>query len=232
MVEPFMSAVEIPAKSPSIREAILSTLRQNRIACLVLNLMVIGLVASYYLSPESRVVWEVIGGWKVRWSFGFSLISTILAAVFLPTLAQRAMGVAASADEAKRLAWSCIFWGYRGMEIDLFYRLQGHLFGQGHDARTLLAKLVVDQFLYSAFWAIPLYLLFVRWIDLGQWRVVRKSLDRRFWTHTYPSVLFTNWLVWIPAVTLVYSLPAPLQFPLFSIILTFYVLLITVLARA
>jgi hypothetical protein len=93
-------------------------------------------------------------------------------------------------------------------------------------------KLAVDQFIYSPFWAVPTYLIALRWMERGcSWKRTRASLDRVFWTRTFPTVLVTNWLIWIPAVTLVYSLPAPLQFPLFSVIMCFFVLLVTLLAR-
>lgn len=38
--------------------------------------------------------------------------------------------------------------------------------------------------------------------------------------------LLTNW-VWIPLTAMIYSLPLALQFPLFSLALTFWVLLLT-----
>jgi hypothetical protein len=142
------------------------------------------------------------------------------------------MGQPVRPSGLKRILWTSAFWAWRGMEIDLFYRIQGALFGNGNDVRTLATKLAVDQFVYSALWAIPCYVLFMRWLDLGSWARVRKSIDDSFWRRTYLPVLFTNWLVWIPAVTLVYSLPAALQFPLFSIVLSFYVLLVTVLVKA
>ena len=55
-------------------------------------------------------------------------------------------------------------------------------------------------------------------------------MDTGFWRRTLPSVLLTNWLVWIPALALVYSLPAALQFPLFSIVMCFFILVVTVMA--
>jgi len=39
--------------------------------------------------------------------------------------------------------------------------------------------------------------------------------------------LVATWAVWIPLMAIIYSLPAALQFPLFSLALTFWVLLLT-----
>ena len=226
------SMAEASPAPPGIRQAILSSLRQNRLACLGLNGLVVALVVSYYRFPPVAAVWEAVGRLKTTTSFGFSFVSTVVAAVLVPALVQRVLGGALPTGQRRHLLWSALFWGWRGMEIDLFYRVQGQLFGQGNDVKTLAAKLAVDQLVYSAFWAIPCYLFFIRWLELRRWSEVWKSVDRRFWNHTYLSVLFTNWLVWVPTVTLVYSLPAALQFPLFSVVLTFYVLLITVLVKA
>lgn len=217
--------------SPGIREAIWGTLRANRWACLGLNVVVIALVSSYYRLPAAGAFWQAVALWKTHGSYAFSGAATILAAVIFPMVLQRLLGLVPGRGQLRQIGWMILFWGYRGMEIDLFYRIQGHLFGTGTDVSTVAIKLAVDQFVYSAFWAVPTYLCFVRWLDLGSWKAVWQSLDQRFWKQTYLSVLLTNWLVWFPAVSLVYSLPPPLQFPLFSIVLTFYILLVTMLVK-
>ncbi len=221
--------------SPSQRgiwASIATVFRQNRVPCLVINALVITLVASYYLYPPVAGMWQAVGDFKTRWSFFFSFCSTVLSAALLPFAVQWAMGTLPAEDRARRLGLMILFWGYRGMEIDLLYHVQARLFGQGNDARTLICKVLVDQFVYSTFWAVPTYVVALRWIDLGgSWARARTSMDRHFWTHTVITVLFTNWLVWIPTVVLVYSLPAPLQFPLFSVVMCFFILIVTLLAR-
>jgi hypothetical protein len=118
------------------------------------------------------------------------------------------------------------------MEIDLLYRVQARVFGEGASWDVLLPKLAVDQFLCSALWAVPSFLVVARWIDCGRDPGrTRAVLGRRFWRETYPTVLVVNWIVWFPAVAVIYSLPAGLQFPLFSLVLSFFVLVVTLLAR-
>jgi hypothetical protein len=189
-------------------------------------------VGSYYLMPSVAGVWESIGEFKLRWSYAFSLGSTVFAAVLLPTLVQGVMGTLPKAGRWQRVGMLALFWGYRGMEIDLFYRLQSWFFGTGNDAGTLLTKVLVDQFVMSPLWFVPTYLIALRWVDMGgSWSRTRASLGRDFWTRTLPTVLLTNWLVWIPTLALVYSLPAALQFPLFSVVMCFFILIVTLLAR-
>jgi hypothetical protein len=79
---------------------------------------------------------------------------------------------------------------------------------------------------------VPTYVIALRWIDQGgSLRNLLVSLDRRFWKGTCVTVLITNWLIWIPALVLVYSLPPALQFPLFTVVMCFFILVVTLLAR-
>ncbi len=221
----------IPSPAPGIFTTIAAVFRQNRMVCLLLNVLVITLVTSYYQVPAVAAVWETVGAFKIRWSYAFSLASTVFAAAVMPFCIQAMMGTMPEGGRWKRLSLLMLFWGYRGMEIDLFYHLQSYLFGDGNDAPTLIAKVAFDQFVFSPIWFVPTYLIALRWIDLdASWTRTRASLDREFWTRTCPTVMITNWLVWIPALALVYSLPAALQFPLFSIIMCFFILIVTLLA--
>lgn len=216
---------------PGIWAAIAAVFRQNRIPCLLLNVLVAGLVASYYLVPQVAAAWEAVAEFKTRWSYLFSAVSGGMSAAVLPYLAQRAMGTLSVGAGRRQLGWLVLFWCYRGVEVDLFYKFQGWLFGQGHDAGTLVLKVIMDQFIYSVIWAAPSYVIMLRWLEKDRsWSQTFASLDRRFWFHTYPTVMVTNWLVWIPTVTLVYSLPLPLQFPLFTVVMCFFVLIVTLLA--
>ena len=78
------SMPDSPTAKPSILAHIGLVFRQNRSACVLLNLLVITLVTTYYQVPAVTEVWENIGAFKTRWSYGFSLLSTILAASVLP----------------------------------------------------------------------------------------------------------------------------------------------------
>lgn len=220
------------ASPPGVLRSIAIAFRQNRVPCVALNVVVAALVASYYYWPPSAGFWEALAQVKTRWSFGFSLASTAFAAAILPCAVQGLMGTLPDEGRVKRLSLMILFWGYRGMEIDLFYRVQAWIFGPGHDAATLTKKVLVDQFVMSPLWFVPTYLLALRWIDLGgSWSRTRATINRDFWFRTFPAVLATNWLVWLPTLVLVYSLPPALQFPLFSVVMCVFILLVTLLAR-
>jgi len=215
-----------------ISSQIAAVFRENRVPCIALNLIVITLVGSYYQVPAVAAVWEAVGAFKLRLACVFSLGSTIFVAALLPSLVQFVMGTLPPEGRWKRVGLLSLFWGYRGMEIDLFYQVQGWLFGTGNDAATLLKKVAVDQFVMSPIWFVPTVLIAMRWVDMGgSWARTRASLTREFWTRTCPTVMVTNWLVWIPTLALVYSLPPALQFPLFSVVMCFFILIVTLLAR-
>ena len=212
--------------------SIAAVFRENRVPCLALNLVVITLVGSYYQVPAIAEVWEAVGAFKLKWAYAFSLGSTIFAAVLLPSLVQLWMGTLPAEGRWKRVGLLSLFWGYRGMEIDWFYQVQGWLFGTGNDAATLIKKVAVDQFVMSPLWFVPTVLIAMRWVDMGgSWARTRASLTREFWMRTCPTLMVTNWLVWIPTLALVYSLPPALQFPLFSVVMCFFILIVTLLAR-
>ncbi len=213
-------------------ETISTVFRRNRAPCLVLNAVAVTLVLSYYQVPALAGFWEWMGLLKMRWSFAFAFVSTIFAAALLPSFIQWLQGVPPVENRWRRIMLLVLFWGYRGMEIDLFYRLQGCIFGEGADALTLMKKVLLDQFVASPLWFVPTYLIALRWAEFGgSWSRTRQTLNREFWTRTCPTVLVTNWLVWIPALALVYSLPPALQFPLFSVVMCCFILIVTLIAQ-
>ncbi len=221
-----------PPPRPGVLASIGAAFRQNWLPCVLLNVLAVALVVSYYRWPALAGMWSAIGAFKTRWSFLFSCFSTMFAAAVMPFFVQWAMGTLPGGDKGRKLGLRMLFWGYRGMEIDLFYRAQGWIFGQGNDPATLVTKVAVDQFVMSPAWFVPTYVIALRWIEQGgSWARLRRSLDRDFWTRTLPTVLVTNWLIWIPALALVYSLPAPLQFPLFAVVMCLFILVVTLLAR-
>lgn len=46
-----------------------------------------------------------------------------------------------------------------------------------------------------------------------------------------PCGLVSTWVVWVPATSLVYTLPSPLQIPLFNLVLCFFVLLLSFVSQ-
>jgi hypothetical protein len=207
-------------------------LRRNFLPGVVLWLVGMSLVLAYYQLPAARPLFERIAQWKASGGFAFSAVSSSLFGGVIPFLALLALD-RIPRGRGRGIALFLIgFWALRGMEIDGLYRLQGLLFGTGTDAWTVVKKVAVDQLVYSVAWSAPFSLLAYRWKDAGfNARVLRAVTQRSFWLGEIPVVVVSLWGVWIPAVAIIYSLPADLQIPLFNIVLCFWVLLLETLAR-
>ena len=54
----------------------------------------------------------------------------------------------------------------------------------------------------------------------------RRQLNKTFFTITYPSIVFSTWLIWVPGVAIIYSLPQLLQVPMMNIVACFYAILV------
>jgi hypothetical protein len=220
------------APRPALHHTILGAFRRNLIPGIILNVIALGLVVSYYHVAQAHGWWEAVGELKSDWGLWFAFVSTVLIAAVAPVIIQWLMGTLPTEYRIRRLLGLAAFWGYRGVEVDLFYRLQAHLFGDSNDVGTVVAKVAVDQFVYTMFWAAPGNALALRWADQGcNWQRTWASLDRDFVTHIFPAMLLTNWMIWIPAVSLVYCLPVSLQFPLAALVNCYFVLVMTLLAK-
>lgn len=207
------------------------SLRANVVPGILLSLIGVGVVFLYYRVEGLRDTFVWIGELRARHGFLYSGLATALFGGAIPFLF---LWVNRRIPPGRVLGWGVflvVFWAIRGMEVDAFYRLQAWKFGEEPNARTISVKVLVDQFVYCPFWSAPVTTFFYAWRDAGfSWKVLRPRLGRSFLIFEVPSVLLSIWVVWIPATAIIYSLPSPLQIPLFNLVLCFYVLLVSVLS--
>jgi len=205
--------------------------RQNAIPGVVLQALTLALLLGYYQWAPAHAVLERLLRLKLAWGAGYSFLAGALFAGLLPR------GVLWLKGEGGRhfaveLAFACGFWGWRSVEVDLFYRLQVHWFGAAADWGTVLAKTAVDQLLYSPLWAVPEIALAFEWKAAGfSWRRMRAGLDRDFFALRLPAAMLGNATVWLPAVIAIYFLPSALQLPVSNLVGSFWVLLMIVLLQ-
>ena len=128
----------------------------------------------------------------------------------------------------RNLAFTIPVWGFDGSLVDVLYRAEAHLLGDLATLPVVLGKICIDQFGYNVFFAAPFGVL------TYEWKNNRISLepvrDLFTWRHYRDKILPTlvaTWAVWIPLMAIIYSLPLALQFPLFGLALSFWVLLLT-----
>jgi len=215
----------------NLKQRIGEGIRVNLIPGLVLWIMGVCLVAIYYFGEFSRPWFNQIIILKETYGFAYSAVSTCFFGGLIPYVFMQLTG----RDRLKGLGSGAIFLGYwaiRGIDVDAFYRLQALVFGTEVDLPTIVAKVLVDQFVYCVVWASPITALFYTWREAGfslkQWK------GNKTWSELFDMILIftvTTWVVWIPGTAIIYSLPSPLQIPLFNLTLCFFVILVSVFSQ-
>mgnify|MGYP007080475060 CR=1 FL=1 len=73
--------------------------------------------------------------------------------------------------------------------------------------------MLVDQFLYNPLFAAPFTAWLYDWKNSGyRMNGIRRFFTAAYYQETVVATLFATWGVWIPIVTILYSLPSLLRF--------------------
>jgi hypothetical protein len=175
------------------------------------------LVASYYLWPAAQSVLSRVAAWQhaggiLAAAFASSLAGGLLSEISAVYFLHGGRWTRAHLEHA---AFKMALFFFTGSLIYKFYELQGIWFGQGASWSVLVPKILVDQFIYSAFWLVPFLSIVMRWQALGySAKKLRRELNANFLTERTLPILITNWMFWIPGVTFIYAMPQNLQMPL------------------
>jgi hypothetical protein len=197
---------------------------------LILQAVAISLLICYYNFPYVQQKLVALTDLKAQSPYLFSGLSTALFAGGLPYIILSAMKRVSF--NINVLLFMLLFWFWKGTEIEFFYSFQAKLFGSSGDLSVIIKKVLFDQFVFSTFYAVPSIVIIYLWKDanfsIRHWKA---SLNSNVFKVGIPTVLVSNWLVWIPACAIIYSMPTPLQVPLSNIIGCFFVLMIEVLCK-
>ncbi len=205
--------------------------RRNFAPGLLLQLFALLIGLSYYFWPASRCIFEVVADFKTRYGIVYAFVATSFFGGVVPFVYLYCAGQIQE-KVRQQFIFYAIFWALKGVEADLFYSLQAHIFGTGVDLSTVVKKTLVDQFLYAAFWVAPTVSLAYLWKDKGfVWKRWWQGLDRHLLLHIIPLVVVSNWLVWLPAVIVIYFMPSALQVPLYNLVVCYFVLMVSVLNK-
>lgn len=212
----------------------LQAARANFIPGLIVQVAMIAVVLAYYYYPPAQAWFVWMAAMKERWGYGFAAASGALAGAVLPELLAIAVFQRGRVNRAnlERLIFGIFYWGSQSMVVDAFYRFQAVMFGSGVDWLTVAKKVVVDQFIYTPFYAMPFAMACFEWKN-NRYRFagMRRVLTFRFYKNAVFPAVIAAWGVWIPVVCAVYSLPPLLQIPLFSLALTFWSMILTWMTR-
>jgi hypothetical protein len=194
---------------------------------LALQITALALVLTYYFAPASAGLFARLARWQTDGGYLFSAVSTALCGGLLPFLFLRLQADTRDTHPWPHLVFFVLFWAWKGAEVDLWYRTLAWLHGEGHDAATILRKVLSDQFGFNPLYAAPVGNLCFAWKDAGfRWAPVLADLrSGRWYARSVLPVLLAVWFLWIPVTACVYSLPAPMQMPLFNVVLCFWSML-------
>jgi hypothetical protein len=209
--------------------------RANLVPALVIQAAVVSVVLAYYFYGPAREWLARLAEFKREGGYLFSLVSGVVAGGLLPeflTVAVFQRG-RVRRENLSGLAFGACFWGLMALVVDALYRGQALLFGDAADLATVLKKTFVDQFVFTPFVSIPLTVVVFEWRHAGyRLGAMPRVLTPDFYTgKVLPSVV-SGLGFWLPVVLLVYCLPLPLQFPLFTLALTLWVMIFTWISHA
>ena len=209
------------------------SIKVNLVPGLVLQAFAIALLILYYNLDPVKNACNEIANLKTKYGYLFSGLSTALFGGFLPWLFLIYRGSIKKTQWISHGLFFCIFWFYKGIEVDLLYRMQAVMFGNGTDISTITKKVAFDQFVYNFLYACASITICYMWKDNGfSIKETKKKINKETFTVTLPSVIVSTWIVWIPTTAVVYSLPGALQVPLFNIVLCFFVLMVATLCES
>ncbi|MCF2948321.1 hypothetical protein L0668_09405 [Paraglaciecola aquimarina] len=212
----------------SLTDNIKRALKANFIPGVFLQVFALMIALSYFFWPASQSVFTFFADLKDTNGALYAIVSTALFGGVIPFLYLYLNGkIAFSAS--KQFLFYVFIWALLGWIVNEFYLFQSYLFGDGNDWLTIIKKAAFDQFVFSAILTCPWLTLVYLWKDQRfSWARTRPLLGELVKVQI-PTTVLTNWLIWIPAVCLIYTMPPNLQIPLFNLVLCFFVLIFAIL---
>ena len=209
--------------------------RANLVPGLIVQAAMVALVGAYYYVPATHTAFGMLAEAKRSGGVFFTIIASALAGGVLPEVLT--VVFLQSGKCRRENVWSTIFsasyWAFDGLLVDMFYRVQNLLFGTHVDVATVVKKMLFDQFVFSPFLIMPTTMACYEWKSQGySFAGLSRVVTLDFYKHnTFPAMI-AGWCIWIPLVSVIYSLPPLLQIPLFILALTFWVMIISFISNA
>src|SRR5438067_5115461 len=204
--------------------------RANAVPALIIQVIMLALLIAYHTNHRVSSALAGLAEFKRAHGLLFVIVASITAGALIPELFlilffQRGRP---TRRNLRNLLFTVPVWGFDGTLVDLLYRSQAAWFGDVATVPVVAAKICVDQFGYNPLFAAPFGVLTYEWKNSGiSMQPIRDLFTWKHYRDKIIPTLLATWPVWIPLMAIVYSLPLALQFPLFGLALTFWVLLLT-----
>ena len=220
----------IPKQSDGARlvSNIRSAIGANLLPGLCLQLFALTIALSYFYWPASQPTFQFFADLKAEYGALYAMISTSIFGGLLPFL-YMFLSRKIKFLPVQQLLFYLLVWAMLGGVINAFYGFQVVLFGEGTDWLTIMKKTAFDQLVFSVFITAPFIALAFLWKDQQfNWQQTKIHFDDLIKVQI-PTTVVTTWIIWIPAVSLIYMMPTNLQIPLFNLVLCFFVLILAIL---
>lgn len=190
----------------------LQSARANAIPGVILQIAAVLLILGNHFCAPFQAILDVVAGWQTRYGIAFLGVGYLFFSGLLPITITLAVPSLRPKSPVLAFLFAVIFWTVIGVIVGLFYRLQSLLFGDGRDLATLLAKIAVDQFIFTVLWGAPIVAITHQWKDHNyQFSAVKPLLTHDWYARYALPMLVMNWAVWIPSLFVIYSMPPSLQ---------------------
>lgn len=204
----------------------LSSLKANWIPAI--GIWVLGAMLAYgYYNIQWVNDWGAeIVSLRGRTGLWYSVLATAAFGAVLPCLTQFILMKDERRNAVRRLPWLMLYWGYRGVESDYFYRLQAWTWGADATFLVVTAKVATDMFVYNP--VVTPEAMYLRWVSrrLGEMPRETRIFPKGWYRKITVPLLVVTWALWIPAATFMYMLPTNLQLPMENLILWLWSLML------
>ena len=204
--------------------------RANFVPGLIIQGIMLTLLLGYYFYPPTTALLNKLAILKEQWGYGYSIVASIIAGALIPevmriTIFQKGKILRANFSN---LLFGTVYWAYSGAIVDFFYRQQALWFGTEVTLGIVATKVFVDQFVFNPIYAAPMNAWAYDWKNSGYpLRGLGRFFTRAYYKRVIIPTLVATWGVWIPVVSILYSLPPLLQVPLFALALSLWVMIYT-----
>ena len=208
--------------------------KANFLPGLLLQGVMACILSMYLFHDGSREFFRLVGESRQELGVVFAMVSYTFSGALLPEIMRALLFQRGRVDAGnlQRCITLAPLWIFMASAVDLFYTAQNEWFGFGNGFSAVATKVLVDQLLYSPFFATPVIAGYFAIRAGGFQKAAIASVFRlQFLTETLLPVQLASWMIWFPGVTFVYIMPPPLQIPFAVLVHTFWVLILTTISE-
>jgi len=211
-----MPAIPPTPRHPIVAAALpgIEALRRLWLPFVLIQACALAVVIGYFNSATLRELCETLARWKTTGGYLFAAAMFAFSGGVLPEVFKFLVGVNRTLDSQRfrNVAFVCALYAVLGVTTDALQRWMAGLFGAANPPAVVVAKMAIDQFLYTPLFCMPFIAFVYTWRE-HHFRLspTLKSLGLAWYVSRVATILIPTWAFWVPMATLMYTLPATLN---------------------